>query len=69
MSPPGMPKGLTATQKMMNSTGSTIYSITPQAAQQIQQYKDLPMAYRSINKFQQTGFSNNSRVMEAGRHP
>jgi hypothetical protein len=40
--------------KKMNSTGSTVYSITPLAAKQIDQYKQLPMAYRSINKFQQT---------------
>ena len=53
----------------MNSTGSTVYSITPQAARQIQQYKQLPMAYRSINKFQQSFQSTGSRVMEQGRHP
>ena len=53
----------------MNSTGSTVYSITPQAAKQIQQHKNIPMAYRSINKFDKTFQSNNSRVMEQGRHP
>ena len=46
-----------------------MYSITPQAARQIQQYKQLPMAYRSINKFEQSFQSTGSRVMEQGRHP
>ena len=53
----------------MNSTGSTVYSITPQVAKQIAQYKQLPMAYKSINQFQRTTQSSGSRVMEHGRHP
>ena len=53
----------------MNSTGSTVFSITNTAAQRIQQLKQLPMAYRSINKFQQSFYSQGSRVMEQGRHP
>ena len=53
----------------MNSTGSTVYSITPQVAKQIAQYKQMPMAYKSINQFQRTTHSSSSRVMEHGRHP
>lgn len=55
--------------KKMQSTGSTVYSITPAAAQQINQYKQMPMAYRSINKFQKSFQSTGSRVMEQGKHP
>ena len=53
----------------MNSTGSTIYSINQQQQAQINQYKQMPMAYRSINKFNGTMRSTNSRVMEDKAHP
>ena len=53
----------------MNSTGSTIYSINPQQQAHINQYKQMPMAYRSINKFEATLRSTNSRVMEDKAHP
>ena len=53
----------------MNSTGSTVYSITPLAAQMIEQHKKMPMAYKSINKFDQSFKSTKSKMVEQVGHP
>lgn len=49
---------------VMNMTSSSLYSVPKQMA-----HDQLPLAYRSINKFNQTIRSNTSRIIEAAAHP
>lgn len=65
----GGPGAATAMQRQMNSTGSTVYTINQTAAREIDQHKKMPLAYRSIQKFDQTSLSNQSRIIEEAKHP
>ena len=64
-------KSKIALQNKMNSTGSTIYSITPVAAKMIEQHKRIPLAYKSINQFEGSIRSNKSKAAGLGTvtHP